>query len=186
MTLFCFFGGAETVQKGPLQKRVQKRALHCIILLMNFIFSIYWALIAIASSHFLYDQEGRCVNFPKLCLQNWQEMDMDLFEGSTGLWSPKDSGFIVEKTRWSSFWNIFDVKIIFGLACIQIFVNALYGIVKMVRHCKGGKERREKGSLKETLKQEEVDFNPLDIIVGVFACLTGKILKVSFSINSYI
>ena len=60
-------------------------------------------------------------------------MNNNFFEGSTGIWSPVETGFIVQKTRWSQFWNSFDVKIIFSLACIQIALNVLYGIFKIVK-----------------------------------------------------
>ena len=98
-------------------------------------------------------------------------MNKNFFEGSTGIWSPVETGFIVQKTRWSQFWNSFDVKIIFSLACIQIALNVLYGIFKIRKHLRNDKNKE---SSTESLLQEEKIFNPLDMIVCVFACLTGK------------
>ena len=98
-------------------------------------------------------------------------MNQNFFEGSTGIWSPVETGFIIQKTRWSQFWNSFDVKIIFTLACLQIALNVLFGIFKIGKHLRNDKNNK---SSTESFLKEEKNFNPLDIIVCVFACFTGN------------
>jgi len=66
-----------------------------------------------------------------------------MFEGSTGLWDPAQSGLTLAKTRWQSDANIRDIKFLFLGSVGQVCVNLLIALIGLVINCRRKKEERQ-------------------------------------------